>query len=124
MSSSYHLPVLLNACIEGLAIRPDGVYVDVTYGGGGHSKAILEKIPEGKLFAFDRDADAQANKVENENLILIDQDFRYMQKFLRLQGVQKVDGILADLGVSSHPNRYSRKRFQYKVRWRTRYANG
>lgn len=99
----YHLPVMLNECIEGLNIRPDGTYVDVTFGGGGHSRAILERLgPEGRLIAFDQDADALANAIEDDRFALVNENFRYMKSFLRLRGVREVDGILADLGVSSH----------------------
>ncbi|KWW29831.1 MAG: 16S rRNA (cytosine1402-N4)-methyltransferase [bacterium P3] len=100
---AYHLPVLLNECIEGLNIRPDGTYVDVTFGGGGHSRAILERLgPAGRLIAFDRDADAQRNALDDARFTLIHEDFRYLKNFLRLHGVRHVDGLLADLGVSSH----------------------
>ena len=100
---AYHLPVLLNECIEGLNIRPDGTYVDVTFGGGGHSRAILQQLgPEGRLLAFDRDADAQSNAIDDPRFTLIHEDFRYVRNFLRLHGVRRADGLLADLGVSSH----------------------
>ena len=99
----YHLPVMLNECIEGLNIRPDGVYVDVTFGGGGHSRAIMEMLNDcGRLYAFDQDADAMANAIEDSRFELIHENFRYLKNYLRLYGVRKVDGILADLGVSSH----------------------
>lgn len=99
----YHLPVMLNECIESLNIRPDGTYVDVTFGGGGHSRAIMEHLgPEGRLVGFDQDADALANAIDDSRFVLIHENFRYMKSFLRLQGVRSVDGILADLGVSSH----------------------
>jgi 16S rRNA (cytosine1402-N4)-methyltransferase len=99
----YHLPVLLQQCIEGLAIKPDGIYVDVTFGGGGHSKEILKHLGEkGKLFAFDQDADAAANVPSDKRLTFIPQNFMYMRNFLKMHGVTQVDGILADLGVSSH----------------------
>jgi 16S rRNA (cytosine1402-N4)-methyltransferase len=102
--STYHTSVLLQECLTGLAIKPDGIYVDVTFGGGGHSKAILAALgPEGRLFAFDQDPDAwkQADLIDDERLTLITANFRYLEKYLRLQGVKQVDGILADLGVSS-----------------------
>lgn len=102
--SSYHTSVLLHECLQGLAIKPDGIYVDVTFGGGGHSKAILEQLgPNGRLYAFDQDPDAwkQADLIDDERLTLITANFRYLEKYLRLQGVKHVDGILADLGVSS-----------------------
>jgi 16S rRNA (cytosine1402-N4)-methyltransferase len=99
----YHLPVLLNACIEALRIRPEGVYVDVTFGGGGHSRAILEQLgPQGRLFAFDQDPDAKANVPQDPRFTLIEANFRYLQKYLRLYRITEVDGILADLGISSH----------------------
>lgn len=100
--SDYHIPVLLEASTSALHIRPDGVYVDVTFGGGGHSRAILSQLTTGKLFAFDQDADAQANAPDDERFTLIPQNFRFTQNFLRMHGVRKVDGILADLGISSH----------------------
>jgi len=99
----YHQPVLLKECLDGLHIKPDGVYVDVTFGGGGHSKAILEQLgPNGKLFAFDQDKDAANNLPADERLTFIPQNFMYMKNFLRMYEVKQVDGILADLGVSSH----------------------
>lgn len=99
----YHNPVLLHASVDGLNIKPDGVYVDVTFGGGGHSREILNRLgPNGKLFAFDQDEDALANSIKDERFVLINENFRYLKRFLRFHGVQKVDGILADLGVSSH----------------------
>lgn len=100
---SYHNPVLLKECIKGLNIKPDGVYVDVTFGGGGHSKAILEQLNEkGRLYAFDQDEDAKKNTLNDERFILIPQNFKFLKRHLKFQGVKKVDGILADLGVSSH----------------------
>jgi len=101
----YHNPVLLEECLEGLDIQPDGVYVDVTFGGGGHSKAILARLGEkGRLFAFDQDPDARANAeaINDKRLTFVDANFRYIQKYLRLYGVKQVNGILGDLGVSSH----------------------
>jgi 16S rRNA (cytosine1402-N4)-methyltransferase len=102
---NYHTSVLLEECIEGLNIQPKGTYVDVTFGGGGHSKAILAKLgPEGKLFAFDQDPDAwrQAEKIDDDRLTLITGNFRHLEKFLRLYNIKEVDGILADFGVSSY----------------------
>ena len=100
---SYHNPVLLHESIDGLAIKENGVYVDVTFGGGGHSKEILNRLgEEGKLFAFDQDPDALENVIDDERFVLIPENFRYISRFLRFHGVRKVDGILADLGVSSH----------------------
>jgi 16S rRNA (cytosine1402-N4)-methyltransferase len=99
----YHLPVMLYECIEGLNIRPDGTYVDATFGGGGHSRAILERLgAEGRLIAFDQDADALANALDDPRFLLLNENFRHAKSFLRLHGVRKVDGLLADLGVSSH----------------------
>lgn len=102
--STYHTSVLLQECLSGLAIKPNGIYVDVTFGGGGHSKAILNALgPEGRLYSFDQDPDAwkQADLIDDDRLTLITANFRYLEKYLRLQGVKQVDGILADLGVSS-----------------------
>ena len=100
---SYHNPVLLHESVDALAIKPNGVYVDVTFGGGGHSREILKRLgKDGKLFGFDQDADALANSIDDERFELIPQNFRYISRFLRFYGVKKVDGILADLGVSSH----------------------
>jgi 16S rRNA (cytosine1402-N4)-methyltransferase len=102
-SISYHNPVLLKETVDGLQIHPAGVYVDVTFGGGGHSREILSRLgPDGRLFAFDQDVDAQANVIDDDRFTLIPQNFGYMKRFLRLYGVKEVDGILADLGVSSH----------------------
>jgi 16S rRNA (cytosine1402-N4)-methyltransferase len=101
--SGYHIPVLLNSSVEGLNIVPDGVYVDVTFGGGGHSRKILETLGEnGRLFAFDQDAEAHENALGDSRFKLIDQNFAFIQNYLAFHGVDKVDGILADLGVSSH----------------------
>ena len=102
--NTYHTSVMLHECIDGLHINPAGTYVDVTFGGGGHSKAILAKLgPEGRLFSFDQDPDAweQAEKIDDERLTLITANFRYLEKYLRLHRVKEVDGILADFGVSS-----------------------
>lgn len=102
MQMSYHNPVLLNECIQGLNIKENGVYVDVTFGGGGHSKEILKHLgPNGKLFGFDQDKDAQQNSIDDGRFVLIPENFRYISRFLRFHQVKKVDGILADLGVSS-----------------------
>jgi len=99
---SYHNPVLLAECLEGLNIDPTGLYVDVTFGGGGHSKAILDQLTSGKLYAFDQDPDAKNNLPDHTNLVFIAANFRYIKNHLRLHGTKQVDGILADLGVSSH----------------------
>lgn len=99
----YHIPVLLNEAIENLHINPDGIYVDCTLGGGGHSKAILQRLNEkGRLAAFDQDEDAKRNIPNDDRVLFIPNNFRYLQRFLRLNGIDEVDGILADLGVSSH----------------------
>lgn len=103
MVMEYHNPVLLHASVDGLNIKPDGVYVDVTFGGGGHSREILSRLgPTGKLFAFDQDEDALANEIVDDRFVLINENFRYIKRFLRFYGIKSVDGILADLGVSSH----------------------
>ncbi|WP_324690114.1 16S rRNA (cytosine(1402)-N(4))-methyltransferase RsmH [Flavobacterium cheonhonense] len=99
----YHNPVLLYETVDGLNIKPDGIYVDVTFGGGGHSKEILRRLgPDGKLFGFDQDEDAWNNALPDERFTLVQENFRYIKRFLRFHGVKSVDGILADLGVSSH----------------------
>jgi len=99
----YHNPVLLKETVDGLNIKPDGVYVDVTFGGGGHSREILKRLNEkGRLYAFDQDEDALKNTINDERFCLIHENFRYIKRFLRFHGVKTVDGILADLGVSSH----------------------
>lgn len=99
----YHNPVLLMETVDGLDIKADGVYVDVTFGGGGHSKEILKRLgPDGRLFGFDQDEDALANALDDERFTLINENFRFIKRFLRFHGVKAVDGILADLGVSSH----------------------
>lgn len=101
--SNYHTPVMLRECMDALAIKPDGVYVDVTFGGGGHSREILKYLNKsGRLLAFDQDADAQKNIPNDDRLTFIDQNFRYLKNNCRLHGAPTVDGILADLGVSSH----------------------
>ena len=103
MEMEYHNPVLLKETVDGLNIKPDGVYVDVTFGGGGHSKEILSRLNDkGKLLAFDQDEDAWENALPDERFTLIQENFRYLKRFLRFNGIKKVDGILADLGVSSH----------------------
>lgn len=103
MSSEYHIPVMLQACIDGLAIKPDGIYVDVTFGGGGHSRGILNLLgPSGRLFAFDQDPDALENAIDDDRFRLVHQNFRFLKNNLRFAGVTQVDGILADLGISSH----------------------
>ncbi len=100
---NYHIPVLFNELLDGLSIQPTGTYVDCTFGGGGHSGGILSKLnKKGKLIAFDQDADAERNLLADERVLFIPQNFRYIHRFLRLHGIDQVDGVLADLGVSSH----------------------
>ena len=99
----YHNPVLLSETVEGLNIKEDGIYVDVTFGGGGHSRKILESLgSKGRLIAFDQDKDALLNTIEDPRFLLINENFRYVKRFLRFHGIKSVDGILADFGVSSH----------------------
>jgi 16S rRNA (cytosine1402-N4)-methyltransferase len=101
--SNYHTPVMLQECIEGLEIKPNGTYVDVTFGGGGHSREIMKRLGnDGRLLAFDQDVDAQQNVIEDDRFTFIDQNFRYLKNFTRLHDAIPVDGILADLGVSSY----------------------
>lgn len=101
--NEYHIPVLYHEVLDGLAINPDGIYVDATFGGGGHSRGILEKLSkQGKLVAYDQDADAQRNLPEDDRVMFVPQNFRHLQRFLRLYKIEKIDGLLADLGVSSH----------------------
>ena len=112
---SYHDPVMLTECIEGLQINPAGIYVDATFGGGGHAREILKKIKAtGHLYGFDQDEDALANTLDSENFTFVQQNFRYLDKALRLQGVRKVDGILGDLGVSSHQLDVAERGFSYR----------
>jgi 16S rRNA (cytosine1402-N4)-methyltransferase len=117
--SDYHIPVLLEESIDGLNLQPDGIYADVTYGGGGHSRRILEKLKGGKLIAFDQDEDALQNLIEDDRLIFVNHNFKHIKNFLRYFGIEKVDGILADLGVSSHdfdqPDRGFSFRFDGKL---------
>lgn len=98
----YHTPVLLHDAVDGLNINPQGTYIDVTFGGGGHSKKILEQLTTGKLYAFDQDPDARQNLPDHPNLVFIPSNFRYLQNFMQMYGVTGIDGLLADLGVSSH----------------------
>ena len=113
---AYHIPVMLDPCIEGLAILPNGVYVDVTFGGGGHAKAILARLEGGQLFGFDQDIDALANAPQDLRFTFVQANFRDIKRYLRLHGIKQVDGILADLGISSHqidaPERGFSTRFQ------------
>lgn len=102
-AQTYHVPVLLNESIDGLAIKPDGVYVDVTFGGGGHSREILSRLgPNGHLYGFDQDADAEQNALEDERFTFVRSNFRFLRNWMRFYQVDHVDGLLADLGVSSH----------------------
>ena len=102
-AETYHVPVLLQESIDGLAIQPGGVYVDVTFGGGGHSREILRRLgPEGRLYSFDQDADAEKNIVDDDRFTFVRSNFRYVRQWMRYYGVDRVDGLLADLGVSSH----------------------
>lgn len=100
--SNYHVPVMLNECLEGLNINPGGTFVDVTFGGGGHSRALLECLDTGRLIAFDQDDDAQANALDDPKFTLVNHNFRFLKRFLRYENAIPVDGILADLGISSH----------------------
>jgi 16S rRNA (cytosine1402-N4)-methyltransferase len=103
METNYHNPVLLKESVDGLKIKEDGIYVDVTFGGGGHSSEILKRLgPNGRLFAFDQDEDALKNIIDDDRFTLINENFRYIKQFLKFYGIRKVDGILADFGVSSH----------------------
>ena len=103
MTMEYHNPVLLKESVDGLTVKPDGIYVDVTFGGGGHSKEILNRLgPNGKLYAFDQDEDALENAIDDDRFVLINENFRFIKRFLRFYNIKSVDGILADLGVSSH----------------------
>jgi 16S rRNA (cytosine1402-N4)-methyltransferase len=103
METTYHKPVLLTQSVDGLNIKPDGIYVDVTFGGGGHSREILSRLnSQGKLFAFDQDSDSHKNIINDPRFIFIPENFRFIKKFLRFHNIKQVDGILADLGVSSH----------------------
>ena len=129
LMTDYHTPVMLQECIEALNIKPGGVYVDVTFGGGGHSREILKHLgPHGRLLAFDQDADAQKNLPKDDRLTFIDQNFRYLKNNCRLQGAIPADGILADLGVSSHqfdqPERGFSIRFDSELDMRMDQAGG
>ena len=111
---TYHKSVLLTECIEGLNIKPNGIYVDVTFGGGGHSRGILKHLVDGKLFAFDRDDDVLENIPQDKNLKMTQTNYKNIKRFLRLEGVTKVDGILADLGVSSHQFDVAERGFSFR----------
>ena len=110
----YHQPVLLDESIEGLNIKPDGVYVDATFGGGGHSKEILKRLVSGKLLAFDQDKDAEINVPNDERLIFVKHNFRFLKNFLRYYGIDTIDGLIADLGVSSHHFDTPHRGFSYR----------
>jgi len=113
--TGYHIPVLLHECIEALGIKSDGTYVDVTFGGGGHSKVIMQHLGEGgRLIGFDQDADAQQNVIDDKRFLLIPQNFRHLQRFLRVEGIREVDGMLADLGVSSYQFDTAERGFSYR----------
>ena len=124
----YHIPVLLHESVEGLNIQPNGIYVDVTFGGGGHSREILKRLEGGKLIVFDQDADAYENRPLDDRLIFVRHNFRYLKNFLQYIGIEKVDGILGDLGVSSHhfdtAERGFSFRFDGKLDMRMNYHSG
>lgn len=115
-NTAYHIPVMLEACLSGLSINPDGTYLDLTFGGGGHSREILKKLDKGHLYGFDQDPDAEINAPDDENFTFVMANFRDLRRYLKIYGVEKVDGILADLGVSSHqidePSRGFSTRFE------------
>ncbi|MCK5823033.1 MAG: 16S rRNA (cytosine(1402)-N(4))-methyltransferase RsmH [Bacteroidales bacterium] len=111
---AYHIPVLLKESIDGLKINPEGTYVDVTYGGGGHSREILKKLTTGRLIAFDQDKDALINVINDEHLLFVNHNFRYLKNFLRYYNIGQVDGLLADLGVSSHHFDVAKRGFSYR----------
>jgi 16S rRNA (cytosine1402-N4)-methyltransferase len=110
----YHIPALLDESIEGLNIRPDGIYVDVTFGGGGHSREILKRLTTGKLIAFDQDQDAERNAPDDKKFLFLDQNFRYLKNNLRYNGISSIDGLIADLGVSFHQFDEPERGFTYR----------
>ena len=110
----YHKPVMLSECLNGLAIKPGGTYVDVTYGGGGHARAILTKLDNGRLIGFDQDSDALANTIDDNRFTLVNQNFKFLTNFLRFYKAFPVDGILADLGVSSHQIDEAERGFSFR----------
>ncbi len=118
-ASIYHIPVLLKPSVDGLGIRPDGIYVDVTFGGGGHSREILLRLGEkGRLLSFDQDEDAERNRINDPRFTFVRSNFRYLHNFLRYYNVERVDGILADLGVSSHHFDDSERGFSFRFEGR------
>lgn len=114
MEREYHVPVLLNESISGLEIKADGDYVDATFGGGGHSREIFSRLKTGRLFAFDQDEDAAANVIESDRFYFIRHNFRFIRNFLRYHGLEQVDGIMADLGVSSHDFDVAERGFSFR----------
>ena len=113
---TYHVPVLLQESIDGLSIQPDGIYVDVTFGGGGHSKEILGRLGrKGRLLSFDQDADAEKNIIDDKRFTFVRSNFRYLHNFMRYYGVERIDGLLADLGVSSHHFDESERGFSFRT---------
>lgn len=114
MERAYHIPVLLNESVNGLEIRENGDYVDVTFGGGGHSREIFSRLKSGRLFAFDQDEDAAANLIHDDRFFFIRHNFKYIRNFLKYYQVEKVDGILADLGVSSHDFDVAERGFSFR----------
>ena len=111
----YHIPALLNECIEGLNIRPDGIYVDVTFGGGGHSREILKRLnSRGHLYGFDQDADAERNILQDNRFTFVRSNFRFLKNFMHYHGVEDIDGLLADLGVSFHHFDDSERGFSFR----------
>lgn len=126
--SNYHVPVMLKQCLDGLHITPNGTFVDVTFGGGGHSMAILEQLDQGRLIAFDQDDDAQKNAIQDKRFTLVNHNFRYLKRFLRYHDAIPVDGILADLGISSHqidePERGFAHRFNAELDMRMNRQSG
>lgn len=114
MNECYHIPVMLQECINGLNINPDGIYVDVTFGGGGHSKEILKHLDKGHLYVFDQDEDAKANLPEDSRVTFVQHNFKFIRHFMAYYGVESVDGILADLGVSSHEFDVAERGFSFR----------
>lgn len=116
MGEQYHIPVLLNESVDGLKIEPGGVYVDLTFGGGGHSREILKRIGDGKLIVFDQDEDAYENRPDDSRVIFVKHNFRYLTNFLRYLNIDEVDGILGDLGVSSHHFDVAERGFSFRFK--------